>query len=810
MLSEHIRDKIDDAIEQGWIKVYYQPVIRSLTGRLCGFESLARWIDPEYGFLSPADFITTLEDNKLIHKLDSYVVEKVCSDIHDLFEQGREPVPVSINFSRLDFQMCDMLDVVEKAVSKYDVPRDYLHIEITESMMVSDGEFMHKVIDSFRVLGYAIWMDDFGSGYSSFNLLKDYDFDMLKMDMNFLSSMNPKSKAIMRSVISMAKDIGILTLAEGVETEDEVEFLRESGCGRLQGYFYGKPMPLDDAFRNLEDKGIQTEERKWHHFYDAAGFNARSTDSPLEIVEYDGETFRTLFMNDAYKLQIFDDLPDLEEADRRIYNTHSPLLVKYREIAEAMNRSKKPEAFYYTAKGNYMCFRGREIIEYEGKHIFKGSITNMSIDDTTAKRNELELKLRELNHLFVVVLLFKPEEKTVTPLFGKFRLYNGPEKVDMKTSTDMMANGFIHPHDSDRYRQFMDSSTFAERIAGSELGLIEDAFRFRRENGNYYWAVATVMTVPGSMGKEFLYCVKILSDNSSKTLLTHGVTNSSLLRQDEFSLLWYNFVWNSSIMFFWKDMDRRFKGVSKAFLDYFKLSSEDDIVGKRGEDMNWHINNPEYAIQEEAILNSGIPVRNSSGQCIVNGVVHHTVSSKIPVYENGRIVGLMGYIIDVDSETARITDKMRDNNLDGLTGTMNARSFFDALLDYSSQYRNQGRDFGIILIKNLNHSRISTTYDSDFSDSVLQTISDRIVGVVGTTCAVARPKDAYFTVLTYADDRQSLIDLAETLKTKIESLVAVEGKAVTIKVAYSIRLRSEEGMTDENLYVSALAELEDL
>ena len=216
MISEYIVNKIDEALQLEWIKVHYQPVIRSLTGELCGFESLARWEDPQLGRLAPDSFIGALEDCKQIYKLDCYMVDKVCRDIHDRFDAGLEMVPVSINFSRLDFLICDMLDIVEKAVEKYDIPRDYIHIEITESMVVSDGELMRRIIDRFRDKGYGIWMDDFGSGYSSLNLLKDFSFDVLKMDMKFLSSFNVKSKSIMRSVVNMAKDIGIMTLAEGV------------------------------------------------------------------------------------------------------------------------------------------------------------------------------------------------------------------------------------------------------------------------------------------------------------------------------------------------------------------------------------------------------------------------------------------------------------------------------------------------------------------------------------------------------------------------------------------------------------------
>ena len=810
MLSQHVKTKIDEAIEKGWIKVFYQPVIRSLTGELCGFESLARWIDPELGFLSPAQFIGTLEECELIYKLDSFMVEKVCSDMGERLKANMDIVPVSINFSRLDFQMCDMLKVVEDAVDRYDVPRDYLHIEITESIMVYDDGFMNDVIENFRRRGYEIWMDDFGSGYSSLNLLKDFRFDMLKLDMKFLSSLDVKSKAIMKSVINMAKDIGIMTLAEGVETQEDVDFLTEIGCGRLQGYFFGKPMPIEQAFENLEDKGIRTEKRNWHHFYDMAAFHIRSTDSPLEIIEDDGKEFKTLFMNDAYKMQIFDDLPDLFETDQRIYRTKTPLLQKYREYADQIERSKKPETFYYSAKGTYFCFKGREIAEQDGRHLIKGSIMNMSIDSTLEKNNDLDNKLRELNHLFGVVLLFNPSEEKVTPIIGKFRFYKGPERVNMHDSTVIMANNFIHPHDRERYMEFMNMKTFDERIRRSPFGVIENVFRFKDKDGNFRWASASIMTLPGSGGKEYLYCVKPISLDAVDTMMNHGVTENSLFNLDEYSLLWYNFVWNSTVMFFWKDTDRRFKGVSKAFIDYFRLKSEDDIIGKRGEDMEWHVNEETYVDDEEDILRSGAQKTHVISECIIGGVVHRTMSSKLPVYRNGEIVGMMGFIVDIDEERKRLGSDEGPDDTDFVTGVMNARAFLETLLDYNVLYRTSQKDYTLIVLKNIKYDRILQSYGQAFSDSVLQTIADRIIGILGTSCVVSRIRDSYFSILTYTTDRDEIIRITSDLKEKLEDIVCVESKGVTIKIAFTFHTRSDEGMTDDGIYTISMNDLEGL
>ncbi len=378
---EYVVGKIDDAIANGWLKVYFQPVIRSVTGQICSMESLVRWNDPEIGFLPPDKFIGALEEERCIHKLDSFVIDKVCEVIGERLGANLPTVPASVNLSRLDFVMCDMLSVVEEAVAKHGIPKEFLHIEVTESMISSDEELMRRTIDSFHKAGYEIWMDDFGSGYSSLTVLKDYDFNTVKLDMRFLTPLTEKSKSIIKSVVTMAKDIGMKTLAEGVETREQLDFLREIGCGLIQGYYYGRPEPVDEVFRHLKESGIEGEKTQWSDYYQAASFYARATDMPLEIIEDDGKGFRTLFMNKAYRDQLFlDDMP-LEDIDRRIYDPASPMFSQYREYADIAESSKQEEAFYYSAGSSKLCLTVREIAQKGDKHILIASITNFSKDN---------------------------------------------------------------------------------------------------------------------------------------------------------------------------------------------------------------------------------------------------------------------------------------------------------------------------------------------------------------------------------------------------------------------------------------------
>lgn len=507
--SEYVIGKIDEALENGWIQVYFQPVVRSLTGEVCSMESLVRWIDPEIGFLSPDKFIKVLEDERCIHKLDCFVVDKVCELIGKRLREGLDTVPASVNFSRLDFVMCDMLSVVEEAVRKHDIPKQYIHIEITESMIASDEELMRKVMDDFKSAGYEIWMDDFGSGYSSLTLLKDYDFNTLKLDMRFLTPLTDKSKSIIKSVVTMAKDVGMKTLAEGVETKEQFEFLQEIGCGLIQGYYYGRPEPIVDVFRHLEEKGIEKEPIEWSSFYQTASFSARASEIPLEIIEDDGHTFRTLFMNKAYRDQIFNEDYSLEEIDRKIYHTPSPLLKKYREFADITEMSGKKETFYYTEAGNYICLTIQQIAQHEGHHILQGVLVNLSKDTKSDERQRLNSMIKEMNLLFESVQAVNLSKNTMIPLLGG-TLYPGQSDADgkdLQKNTLHFAKEMVHPDDTQRCLEFLDPSTIVSRIEGTKLGYVAEVFRIKKDDG-YKRCETYVMMIPGTGGNEFLFCVK--------------------------------------------------------------------------------------------------------------------------------------------------------------------------------------------------------------------------------------------------------------------------------------------------------------
>lgn len=254
-LKQYVLNNLERAIKEGHIRTYYQPVVWSEDGAICGCEALARWVDPDLGFMSPGAFVPVLEEGRQIHKLDRCIYEQVCKRIRDCLDRGLPAIPISLNFSRLDFELMDAVGELESLVEKYRVPKEYLHVEITESALTNDVEGLKKAIDLLHQNGYMVWLDDFGAGYSSLNVLKDFRFDLLKIDMEFLKcfDVNKNTRKIVETIIELAEKLEMKTLAEGVEDQSAAEFLKEAGCGRQQGYYYGKPMPYEEILARLKD-----------------------------------------------------------------------------------------------------------------------------------------------------------------------------------------------------------------------------------------------------------------------------------------------------------------------------------------------------------------------------------------------------------------------------------------------------------------------------------------------------------------------------------------------------------------------------
>ena len=256
-------NEMESALSQGQFVPFYQPKYNIETGSVIGFEALVRWLHPTRGIIPPNEFIPLFEANGFISQVDFYMWEEVCKDLRDLMNQGYQVLPVSINVSRVELYM-NIEEHLIVLLEKYQVPVSLLRLEITETAYTQDPKQLIEVVERLRKRGFRILMDDFGSGYSSLNMLKEVPVDVLKIDLKFLKDLQTsgKSEKILESVVIMARKLDLFVIAEGVETKKQIDFLKSIGCLRAQGYYYSRPVDQQTMFGIYADEHILKGDQK--------------------------------------------------------------------------------------------------------------------------------------------------------------------------------------------------------------------------------------------------------------------------------------------------------------------------------------------------------------------------------------------------------------------------------------------------------------------------------------------------------------------------------------------------------------------
>jgi EAL domain-containing protein (putative c-di-GMP-specific phosphodiesterase class I) len=248
-----------DAIQNETLRPYYQPLVDLATGRITGFEALVRWPHPERGMISPAEFIPVAEETGLINPVGGLMLRRACQDA----AQWPDDVRVAVNLSPLQFRTGNLLSIVTDALKQSGLPARRLELEITETLLLEKSSQVLATLHALRALGVRISMDDFGTGYSSLSYLRSFPFDKIKIDRSFVRDLgaNPDAQAIVRSIISLGKGLGVIITAEGVETEAELSCLRAEGCHEGQGYLFSRARPHAEIVSLLQaQRGEQPED----------------------------------------------------------------------------------------------------------------------------------------------------------------------------------------------------------------------------------------------------------------------------------------------------------------------------------------------------------------------------------------------------------------------------------------------------------------------------------------------------------------------------------------------------------------------
>ncbi len=806
--AEYIVNHIDEAIENKYIKVFAQPVVRTLTQKVCGFEALSRWDDPIYGLISPGIFIPALEQGNLIHKLDTYVVRELCNYYKKRMVDNMPIIPASFNLSRQDFDNCDICNSIESSVVSSRVPRELIHVEITESLIGSDQEYMKEKIDDLHRMGYEVWMDDFGSEYSSLNVLKDFDFDVLKIDIKFVKgSFNDKTKKIIRSIVDMAKHIGVFSLAEGVETKEQFEFFREIGCDKIQGFYFGKPVIIDELYEYISRQNLQIEaisDRKYMEMIDrinligSEGFDKLSDQKknvvsyenarPLAIVEIENGIRNILYYNTAFLEELHSiGIETTMQLHEILLNADTAV---GKQVVAALSMAKysgKTERFDFI-RNNYLCTcRFIKIAENPRSEAYLCEFRNLANDTEYEKIEKLNNMSRVIYNLYERVDIIDIPGNTWTNIYSNTATSTGYTPENLENAVHKYVTNDIHPAERESFLEFYDLSTMMERIHNAPSNIITSPVRLKLNTGNEYAWMLLIITYCGLDRSKLLSCLRPMSPEEIIRIVK---THKRYHNDDDIRVnLWDAIFYNSEIGMFYKDKDRRFLDVNNAFLDYYSFESKDAVLGKTDEEVGWHIDTLSSMGDELEVIKRGIQTVFEPIDCIKNGEIHHILASKMPVYVDGKIEGLLGYFMDTENMTASI--RKNDAVHDKLTGVMNTTGFMNACVVYQDSYITEKQDFAFIYFDIRHYKNINKMYGIDMGNRLLKGVADIISGIVSNTGIVARIGGDHFIVVVAATDRNKILEMGEKIHKELNNVHYIDGEKISIFVDYSYAFYSD-------------------
>ncbi len=818
--KQQILDNLDEALEKKYIQVYYQPIVRAYTGKVCAWEALVRWIDPVKGMIYPNEFIPVLEEYRLIPKIDAFVMEEVFSKYQQQMRNKRESVPVSINLSRIDFEVVDLASFIDELMEKYDCPKDMFHFEVTESALMENPQFILEQISKLREKGYQIWMDDFGSGYSSLNLLKDHQFDLVKIDMDFLRDFDTteKGKIILRHIVSMIKNLNIHTLVEGVETLEQFEFMRSIGCEMIQGYLIGRPMPFIEGLECILKDGRTLERQPERRFYENLGRIDVLRQNPLQnisnqvienplplaiIVAKNGK-WKYVYTNSSYKEIICDfGFKSPEQMEEQLNEEGNRAWVQYSHFIEICTHSKemgKSESMDFIQDGHIVNMRVRHVISDpdSGKDAYLISIRMLSRLLNSNYDNKVAEISNNMFSFYECVDLFGIEEE----YFENIYLHDSRLHINLKNKRpnevlEGIKNKLVHVEDRERFGSFFNLKTIKERIENEPTKMIQGFFRILDVKGEYAWKSVNLSLMHFENFDAVMSCVceacTDLSERIQNSEGTYCYEYQDDIEKNDTDKSVDNILHLLPIGVFWKDKERRFLGANQMFLDYYGMESEESIIGKTDEDMGWHVDPEPFMKDELAVINEGKIIKNVEGECIIKGQVRQILATKKPYIVDGKIEGLVGFFKDVTDEVAERERLEKLSITDELTGLYNRSGFNKIVKKYISQYEKDRTDFAILMLDIDKFKTINDLSGHDFGDLVLQRTSQVLRQVAAESSVVCRFGGDEFVILHQIKSIAEIDSIKQEIRLGLRKITHIEDMQTKIRVSIGAAIYSECG-----------------
>ena len=509
-LKKYLQDHVDEAIAKNYLQVYYQPVVRAVSGKVCGFEALSRWNDPHYGMISPADFVPALEEKHLSYKLYKHVIDVVTDDLAREVRNGEQVVCVSVNISRKDFDVMDTLEYMNQSVKRKGLESWMLAAEVTESAVMTDPTKVNDILGKFVKCGYEVWMDDFGSGYSNLNTLKNFRFNEIKLDMMFMRNFDERSKKVLQSLINMAKRLNIRTLAEGVETKEEFEFLRDAGCEKIQGFYFSKPRPLKDIYAWMKEKKMETSDQEESRLFKELTPLIFNQETPFSFISDHGieQGFEIMYTSPLMINQLKkNNLKTVEDVDNLINDSTFTFARRFRKLAQMAESSHKKESMEFAIGSHFYRMQMEQVNTYISCPLLRIELKNISNQEVVESKVNAEM-VSNLVNAFDAIYSYNFKTDKITVVMSTNVGERTGQTFNLNDS-DVIRR--IHPNDRLRLIKLFNKRTVLEKVRKTGRGKYSQLVRYRQNDGTYQWTAVSVIM---NTNKDNLSCMICLTPSS--------------------------------------------------------------------------------------------------------------------------------------------------------------------------------------------------------------------------------------------------------------------------------------------------------
>ena len=808
-ILDYIASHFKEALRSGCITVCYEPVLRALTGKICAFEALARWHDPEYGDIAPHDFIPVLEAHDKVHLLDYFVTKVTMQNLHTRRRQKLPIVPVILNLSRRDFLVSDPVRVLNHLTEKYRLPRIYFQVEITETAFVEDEAIITKAIGHLRQNGYSVTLDNFGEGHSSLAALQRNAIDEISLDGIFFDNFTEATRQLLTSILLMAKTLGIHTAAEGVRTEDQADFLRRIGCEKIQG-----PICRTMA-RPLEEGALaqpyRFETRLEQQIFHRAGLTNLVTETPTALFSDDGNHLHILTTNASYqkmlRLSHFDSLP---EANKLLLELPQVIHVRLRALADATIRSHQMETDLFISNGRYFYLKLHNIAGTNGFYIHRAELQFLQQGQESSTGEEYDHIVRHLMRFYHDIYLIDNQQNRIEIITASISSKRaGSHLQGIMTAFMRFARLHIHQDDQRRFLQYIHGLAQVNQIPLASTKF--DLFRVKVPNGGFHWTNFSLTSFRYNEHPCQLLCLhdfvfEELPDRSkliNTVMASYGFTTlpEDQKRQLSDAALWQTLTQFSSRKLFWKDRDGRFCGASPAFLRYYGIQNINELIGKADRDLGWHLADTYMDQGEMTILQKGDPIHNGHGRCIARGRQHAISFSKYPIYQGTEIVGLLGEFRDVEEERNYHQLQRKLYLIDEETDLYNYRGMILASVEFADNLRQNKVGYVGAMFVVPEFASFAKLYGNSVRHAALQRICAIIKKTMPTATVIAHTGSGVFVLFLKGQTVGTMRTFIEQIQAELTAITEIEGLACHFSMRYALESGSKARSSDEFLQI---------